>query len=217
MGAKDLRDAVIDSVRELDRQGYLPGSSGNVSARTDDDTVLVTPSGLTYAEVEAGDLILVDMDGNQLEGKLKPSTETPMHTGVYRARPDVRCIVHTHSRFCTVLACLGMEIPPMHYMLATINADGTIPLAPYATYGTEELAQGAADALGEAGGGCLLANHGMLAVGTDPAKAVDHTVVMEEVAAAYYHALTIRPPNILNPEQVAEVAAKISGYGQVKT
>jgi L-fuculose-phosphate aldolase len=216
MGAKDLRDAVIDSVRELDKIGYLPGSSGNVSVRTDDDTVLVTPSGMPYADVEADDLIRIDLDGNQLEGKLKPSTETPMHTGVYRARPDVRAIVHTHSRFCTVLACLGMEIPPMHYMLATINADGTVPLAPYATYGTEELALGAAGALGEAGGGCLLANHGMLAVGSDPAKAVDHTIVMEEVAAAYYHALAVRPPNTLTPDQIAEVAAKISGYGQRK-
>jgi L-fuculose-phosphate aldolase len=217
MGDKDLRQAVIDSVRELDKLGYLPGSSGNISVRTDDDTVLVTPSGLPYAGIEAGDLIRIDMDCNILEGDLKPSTETPMHTGVYRERPDVQCIVHTHSRFCTVLACLGMEIPPMHYMLATINSDGTIPLAPYATYGTEELAQGAAGALGEAGGGCLLANHGMLAVGTDPAKAVDHTIVMEEIAAAYYHALAVRPPNILRPDQIAEVAAKIGGYGQPKS
>jgi L-fuculose-phosphate aldolase len=216
MAHRDLRVLVIDAVRELDRQGYLPGSTGNVSVRADDGTVLITPSGLAYADVEPDDLILVDLDGNQLEGGLKPSTETPMHTGIYRARLDVEGIVHTHSRFCTVLACLGYGIPPMHYMLVTVSADGTIPLAPYATYGTEELARGTAEALGGEGGGCLLASHGMLAVGPDPATAVDRTIVMEEVAAAYYHALAVGPPNLLTSEQITQVAAKISGYGQRK-
>ena len=167
--------------------------------------------------MEPNDLIIVDLDGNQLEDELKPSTETPMHTGIYRARSDVGSIVHTHSRFCTVLACLGYGIPPMHYMLVTVSADGTIPLAPYATYGTEELAQGAAEALGREGGGCLLANHGMLAVGPDPVTAVDRTIVMEEVAAAYYYVLAVSPPNILTSEQIAQVAARISGYGQRKS
>jgi L-fuculose-phosphate aldolase len=107
MAHRDLRVLVIDAVRELDRQGYLPGSTGTISVRADDGTVLITPSGLAYADVEPDDLILVDLDGNQLEGGLKPSTETPMHTRIYRARLDVEGIVHTHSRFCTVLACLG--------------------------------------------------------------------------------------------------------------
>lgn len=84
MAHRDLRVLVIDAVRELDRQGYLPGSTGNVSVRADDGAVLITPSGLAYADVEPDDLILVDLDGNQLEGGLKPSTETPMHTGIYR-------------------------------------------------------------------------------------------------------------------------------------
>jgi L-fuculose-phosphate aldolase len=206
-----LREQVAWACRILASEGYADLTLGHVSARSPDGEIWIKRKGVALDEVEADDVVALDDTDAVLH------LETVMHTGVYRARPDVRCIVHTHSRFCTVLACLGMEIPPMHYMLATINADGTIPLAPYATYGTEELAQGAADALGEAGGGCLLANHGMLAVGTDPAKAVDHTVVMEEVAAAYYHALTIRPPNIVNTEQIAEVAAEISGYGQIKS
>jgi L-fuculose-phosphate aldolase len=217
MTGKELRNAVVESIRTLDRLGFVPARSGNVSVRTEEGTVIVTPSGLDYADMDADDLCLVDLDGNQLVGRFAASTELPMHLGVYRAREDVRCIVHTHARFSTVLACLGQEIPPIHYMLATISRDAAIPLAPYATYGTEELAKSVAAALGADRGGCLLANHGMLAVGTDTVQAVDRAIVLEEVAAVYYHAIVAGTPKILGAEQVAEVAAKIASYGQHKS
>ena len=216
MTDKDLQDAVVESIRLLDRLGFVPARSGNLSVRTREGRVIVTPSGLDYADMDADDLCLVDLDGHQLAGRLAASTELPMHLGVYRAREDVRCIVHTHARFSTVLACLGQAIPPIHYMLATISPDAIIPLAPYATYGTEELASGVAGALGADRGGCLLANHGMLAVGADTVQAVDRTIVLEEVAAVYYHAVVAGTPNVLGAEQVAEVATKITSYGQRK-
>jgi L-fuculose-phosphate aldolase len=118
-----------------------------------------------------------------------------------------------------VLACLGYGIPPMHYMLVTVSADATIPLAPHATYGTEELARGAAKALGGEGAAVCSPATGCwrwARIRRPPSTAVDRTIVMEEVAAAYYHALAVGPPNLLTSEQIAQVAAKISGYGQRK-
>ena len=133
----------------LIESGLVTGTSGNVSARTPDGDVLVTPSGIDYEVLEPGDVVLVDVEGEVLEGSLGPSTETPMHTGIYRARAEVGAVVHTHSIFATTLACLGWTIPPVHYMLTTLSEDGRIPLAPYTTYGTEKLAGYASEALGE--------------------------------------------------------------------
>ncbi|HET7480911.1 MAG TPA: class II aldolase/adducin family protein, partial [Rubrobacteraceae bacterium] len=120
----------------------------------------------------------------------------------------------THSRFATTLACLGWEIPPVHYMLTTLGPDGRIPLAPYVLYGTEQLAGNAASALGESHNACLLANHGTIAVGENAEKAFARTVVLEEMAEIYYRTRLAGEPVLLDPEQISEVAAKIQGYGQ---
>ena len=158
----------------------------------------------------------MDLDGKVLEGQLQPSSETPMHTGIYRARTNVGAVVHTHSIYATTLACLGWPIPPVHYMLTTLSVDGHVPLAPYATYGTEELAENAAGSLGEDRNACLLRNHGTITVGESPEKAFSRTVTLEEMAEVYYRTRVAGEPVLLSPEQIEEVAAKISGYGQAK-
>ena len=141
-----------------------------------------------------------------------------MHTGIYKARPNVDAVVHTHSRFATTLACLGWEIPPVHYMLTTLGPDGRIPLAPYTLYGTEELADYAANALGGSHYACLLRTHGTIAVGESAERAFSRTVVLEEMAEVYYRARLAGEPILLTPEEVDEVAAKITtGYGQPKS
>ncbi|MCA3748019.1 MAG: class II aldolase/adducin family protein [Rubrobacter sp.] len=196
--------------------GLVVGTSGNVSARTEEGNVLITPSGLDYAVLEPEDVVLVDPDGRVLEGDLLPSVETPMHTGIYRARPDVSGIVHTHARFSTILACLGWEIPPVHYMLAVLSDEGRVPLAPYATYGTRELAENAVAALGSSHRACLLRNHGTIAVGASPEEAYSRTELLEEMAGLYYHARLAGEPVLLGPEQMAEVSARIHDYGQSK-
>jgi L-fuculose-phosphate aldolase len=196
--------------------GLVTGTSGNVSARTPEGNVLITPSGLDYGQLEPDDVVLVDLEKNVLEGALEPSSETPMHTGIYRARPQVDAVVHTHSRFATTLACLGLEIPPVHYMLTTLSEDGRIPLAPYATYGTEELAGYASESLGESRNACLLQNHGTITVGESAEEAFSRTVVLEEMAEVYYRARLAGEPVFLSPEQVEEVATKITDYGQAK-
>jgi L-fuculose-phosphate aldolase len=216
MNHRELREEVSRVAKQLIESGLVTGTSGNVSARTPEGDVLMTPSGIDYEELEPGDVVLVDLEGEVLEGSLGPSTETPMHTGIYRVRPEVGAVVHTHSVFATTLACLGWTLPPVHYMLTTLSEDGRIPIAPYATYGTEELANNAAEALGEGHNACLLQNHGTITVGDSPQKAFSRTVVLEEMAEIYYRTRVVGEPVLLTPEQVEEVAAKISGYGQTK-
>ena len=217
MEHQELREEVARVAKALIRTGLVTGTSGNVSVRTPEGDVLVTPSGVDYEEMRPDDVVLVDLDMNVLEGSLVPSTETPMHTGIYKARPNVDAVVHTHSRFATTLACLGWEIPPVHYMLTTLGPDGRVPLGPYTLYGTEELANHAANALGDSHNACLLANHGTITVGTHPEQAFSRTVVLEEMAEVYYRARLAGEPVLLDGDQVAEVVAKISGYGQPKT
>jgi L-fuculose-phosphate aldolase len=214
---RTLREEVATTARRMISSGLVKGTSGNVSARTPENDVLVTPSGLDYAELGPEDLVLVDLAGNLLDGAWKPSTETPMHTGIYRARPEVHGIVHTHSRYSTTLACLGWPIPPVHYMLTVLSNEGRVPLAPYTLYGTEELARHAAEALGERHTACLLQNHGTITVGDSPDQAYARTEILEEMAELYYRARVAGEPVLLDPQQVREVAEKITGYGKAKS
>ena len=216
MNHRELREEVTRVARAMISSGLVTGTSGNVSARTEDGNVLVTPSGLDYSVLEPEDVVLVDPDGEVLEGDLSPSTETPMHTGIYRSRPEVGGIVHTHSKFSTTLACLGWEIPTVHYMLAVLSDESRVPIAPYATYGTEELARYASEALGESHRVCLLQNHGTIAVGEGPEKAFSLTVTLEDMAEVYYRARLVGEPVLLDEEQMAQVSAKIHDYGQSK-
>ena len=216
MEHQSLREEVARIARSVSVSGLVTGTSGNVSARTPEGDALVTPSAIDYAVLEPEDVVLVNLEKNVLEGKLEPTSETPMHTGIYRARPEVGAVVHTHSRYATTLACLGWEIPPIHYMLTTLSDDGRIPLAPYATYGTEELAGYAGEALGESHNACLLQNHGTITVGESAEEAFSRTVILEEMAQIYYQTRVAGEPILLSPEQVEEVATKIAGYGQTK-
>ena len=210
----ELREEVARVARRLISSGLVTGTSGNVSARTPEGDVLITASGLDYEGMKPEDVVLVDLDTNVLEGEFVPSTETPMHTGIYKARPNVGAVVHTHSRFATTLACLGWAIPPVHYMLTTLSGDGRVPIAPYNLYGTEELAAGAAAALGEHHDACLLQNHGTITVADSAEKAFSRTVTLEEMAEVFYRARLAGEPLLLGERLISEVAEKISGYGQ---
>jgi L-fuculose-phosphate aldolase len=207
---------MVQVSRRMSASGLVVGTSGNVSARTPDGNILVSPSGLDYAILEPEDVVLMDLDGKMLEGSFEPSVETPMHTGIYRARPEAGGIVHTHARYSTTLACLNWEILPIHYMLTVLSDEGTVPIARYATYGTEELARNAAQALGDSHRACLLRNHGTIAVGASVSEAYARTELLEEMAEIYYRAKLAGEPMLLTPQQMAEVSAKIHDYGQSK-
>ncbi|MGH3088619.1 MAG: class II aldolase/adducin family protein, partial [Rubrobacteraceae bacterium] len=186
MKYRDLRLEVVRVAREMSESGLVVGTSGNVSARASAESVLITPSGLPYARMKPQDVAVVDLEGNVVDGALAPSVETPMHLGIYAARPEARAIAHTHARYSTVLACMGLEIPPVHYMLAELSDEGRAPIADYAIYGSRELAENASRALGSSHRACLLRNHGTIAVGDSPQEAYKRTEILEEMAEIFY-------------------------------
>lgn len=217
MASAGTRRELVETYRSLGERGLLPATSGNLSARLDADTVLVTPSGLDHTTVTPADLSVVQVADGASTGPYAPSSETPLHLAVYRARPKVGAVVHTHSRYATALACLGWELPPVHYLLTALSPDGRVPLAPYAVYGSTALAENVLGALGDRACGCLMANHGALTVGEDLRTAAQRALVLEEVAAVYHTARQLGEPRLLTPDQLAEAAARIAHYRPRRT
>ncbi len=207
----DLRRQLVHVMRAMAERGLNRGTSGNVSARLGAG-MLVTPSGVTPDRLTPNTIVELDADGRAAPGALKPSSEWRMHHGLYARRPDVNAVVHCHARHATILACAGRPIPPMHYMVA-IGGKASIPLAPYATFGTDALAQGVAQAL-DGGSACLMANHGLIVASTGLERALAIAEEVEEQAAVYWGALAIGGPNLLSDSQMAEVFEQFRGYGQ---
>jgi len=211
MSEQDAREAVIKTAQEMSASGLSPGKSGNVSARAAGG-MLITPTGVAYAELTPEMISFVAMDGASRTGELKPSSEWHFHLGIYQARKDVGAIVHTHSEAATALACTGQGIPAFHYMVAV--AGGTdIRCAPYATFGTEALAVHAVEALKDRKA-CLLGNHGVIACGDTPAAALALANEVEALAVQYGRALLIGGVRILTDTQMREVLEKFNTYGQ---
>jgi L-fuculose-phosphate aldolase len=205
-----LRREIIAACQDMNRRGINQGTSGNISARVAEG-LLITPSGFPYDEMKPADIVLMKTDGSHV-GRLKPSSEWRFHTSIMATRPEVGAVVHTHSMFATTLSCLGLEIPAVHYMIAA--AGGTnIRCVPYITYGTQELADAALQAL-EDRNACLLANHGMIVVGPTLKRAMWLAIEVETLAAQYWRALQVGKPNILSEAQVLAVMEKFKTYGQ---
>ena len=205
------RQELVNCYRELLAAGLGTGTSGNVSGRTTEG-MLITPTGIAPDQMQAEQLVALSLEGVVASNQLLPSSEWHMHAAIYQARPDVGAVVHCHSRFATTLACTGRTIPAIHYMIAVAGVS-EIPLAAYETFGTEALARSAARALAQ-GQACLLANHGQIAVGADPAAALRVAIEVEELAAIYWHALAVGGEQILTEQQMVEVKAAFVDYGQ---
>ncbi|HHY66192.1 class II aldolase/adducin family protein [Kyrpidia sp.] len=211
-----LKEAVLQTAKKMYASGLVKGTSGNVSARVPEEGyILITPTGIPYEDMERDDIVLVDEHGAVVEGFRKPSSEVPMHTRVYRDHPWVQGIVHTHSLFATTFAVLGETIPAVHYLIASMGT--TIPVASYATYGTEELAAGASRTIGPDHKGILLQNHGVLAAGTSLDEAYQNAATVEFLAELYYRTRSIGRPILLSDEEIARVAEKLKKYGQEKS
>jgi len=212
-----LREAVIEAARGMNRCGINRGRSGNVSARLrldGFDGFVVTPSGVDYGGLQSSDLVALHADGRpRAPGGLRPSSEWPLHRAIYAARPDAGAIVHTHSVFATTLACLHRGIPAFHYMIAL--AGGDVRCAPYAIFGSDELAAGAVDALADRCA-CLLAQHGLVVLASDPAEALELALQVETLAEIYWRALQIGEPRLLGSTEMSFVSDKFTAYGQVK-
>ncbi|MGY6657747.1 class II aldolase/adducin family protein [Amycolatopsis sp. TRM77291] len=209
------RLAVCEFARRMTTDGLVVGTSGNVSARQG-DLIAVTPTGVDYAGLRPEDVPVVGLDGETVEGSLKPTSELPMHLTVYRqaADPDgkpVSAVVHTHSVHATAVSTLVTEVPPIHYMLAAIGP--TARVAAYATYGTEELAKVMLEAL-EGRRGCLLANHGTVTFGDSLGSAYSRAQQLEWVCQVWLTARAAGTPALLPPAEIEHVVEKLRGYGQ---
>jgi L-fuculose-phosphate aldolase len=210
VGHLALREAMIATARRMNASGLNQGTSGNLSVRVEEG-FLVTPTGMDYDALVPEDLVLMRFDGRH-EGPRLPSSEWRFHRDILAARPEVGAVLHAHSMFCTTLACLRRPIPSFHYMVAMAGGVD-IRCAPYATFGTEELSRHAVAAL-EGRKACLLANHGMLALGRDLAGAFKLAVEVETLAAMYWRALQVGEPVLLDAAEMAVVLEKFRTYGQ---
>lgn len=211
MNDSALRTAIIVTARAMNAANLNRGAAGNVSARAGADGFLVTPTGMSYDALDAGDIVPMKLDGNW-SGVRKPSSEWRFHRDVYATRPEAGAIVHAHPPFATALACLRRGIPPFHYMIARFGG-ATVRCADYATFGTEELSHAALAALQDRCA-CLLANHGMLVFGRDLGHALDLAVEFETLCEHYWRALQIGQPVLLADAEMAVVLEKFRGYGQ---
>ena len=204
-------EALVATARRTVADGLVVGTSGNVSVRVG-DIVLVTPSGVPYDRLTPEDVTGVGLDGRQVLGTLVPTSELPMHLAVHRTT-DARAVVHTHAVHATAVSTLVPELPTIHYMSAALG--GPVRVAPYATYGSEELAENMLHALADRTA-CLLQNHGTMAYGTTLDQAYDRTAQLEWMCRLWLTASSVpgMSPTLLSPEQLAEVGEKLRGYGQ---
>jgi L-fuculose-phosphate aldolase len=208
---KELREALIVACRELVRRGLSYGTSGNISLRRDERRFFVSPTGMPYDAIEPDDVPLMDLDGRWF-GRCRPSSEWRFHRDVYRSRDEVAAIVHTHSPKATSLACTGRGIPAFHYMVAVAGGPD-IRCAPYYTFGTQELSDAAVAAL-DGRTACLLANHGVIAVGANLPAALALAGEVENLAAQYCTALAVGEVRILHEIEMRRVVEKFRSYGK---
>jgi L-fuculose-phosphate aldolase len=206
----DARTAIVATCTELSLAGLVVGTAGNVSVRQG-DLVAVSPSGLRYAELTPELVGVHRLDGTPVEAALAPTSELPLHLAVYAARPEAGAVVHTHSPAATALSTLVDEVPAVHYYVAMFG--GPVAVAPYATYGTQELARNVVHALRDRTA-CLMGNHGAVTVAADLAAAHDKSRYLEWLCDVYLRALSAGTPQLLSPAQLADVAERLAGYGQ---
>lgn len=210
MNETELRQALVDHGRRMNETGINQGKTGNLSARLADG-FLVTPSAIAYEALQPEDIVRMRWDGTY-DGRRRPSTEWRLHRDIYVGRADAKAIVHAHAMFATTLSCLDREIPAFHYMVAMAGG-ATIPCAPYATFGTQELSDCTVAAL-DGRKACLMSHHGMVAFSDALPAALALAVEVETLAAMYWRALQLGRPTILPEDEMARVLAKFAAYGK---
>ena len=202
---------LVEYGRRLVASNLTTGSGGNLSCLDrDSGRLAITPSGMDYFAMAVEDIVICDRDGKKAEGRHEPSSELSFHLALYAHRPTIGAVVHTHSVFATTLACLHREIPAVHYLVGF--AGKKVPLAPYATFGTPELARNIVAAIGDSNA-VLLANHGLVTAAPDLPTAFNIAEEIELVARIYYQTLTAGEPKLLSDAQMDEVLEKFKTYG----
>lgn len=213
MQLADERRQLVDYCLRMQADDLTVGTSGNLSIRSG-DLIAITPSGAAYNDLTPEAISVIGLDGEHVEGDLEASSEVPMHTTVYR-HTDARAVVHTHPLYASTLSALITELPPIHYMVALLG--GPVRVAPYATFGSRELAENSITAMADRFG-ALLQNHGATTYGDNIGKAYTRSVYLEWCCRMYHQAKLIGEPNILPADEIELVAKKLDSYGQsVKT
>ena len=215
MKLEQERELLTEYGRRMSRAGLSVGTSGNLSIYVPEEGLMaITPSGLDYEATTPADIVVMDLDAHVVAGERKPSSEWALHTKFYRRHPAARAVVHTHSMYCTTLACLGKPLEAVHY---AIGAAGTarVPVAPYRLFGSPELAEAAVEACGD-GKAVLLANHGLVAWEGSLPKAFSLARDLEFTAELQWRAMAVGTPNILTDSQMAEALERFKTYGQPK-
>ncbi len=208
-----LREQLLQTAIRMAELGLNRGAAGNASVR-DGEGFLITPSGMPPDTMHSRDMVWMGFDG-AVEGERAPSSEWRFHRDILHARPEVGAVVHTHAPFATTLACLRRDIPPFHYMIAMAGGD-SIRCAPYALFGTQALSDAALLALRDRRA-CLLANHGMIALGRDLTAALAVAVEVESLCEQYWRALQVGEPHLLSEGEMAEVFERFRSYGSSRS
>lgn len=203
------RQALLDTARAMNHCGLNQGASGNLSLRFAEG-FLITPSGLAYDACTAESMVYMSLDGSW-QGELKPSSEWRFHRDIFCARPEAKAILHAHPRWCSTLACMNLEIPAFHYMIAMAGGK-RIALADYATFGTQQLSDNILAALQDRKA-CLIANHGMLAFHDSLAKVLALAGEIEHLAQVYSQCRMMGEPVILSDTEMDVILEKFKTYG----
>ena len=217
-GPTGLREVVVATAHALHRSGLAEGTSGNISARSGSsgEGFFITPTGVPYEVLGAEQIVEVGVEGIVAQAQTRrPSSEWRIHRDIYRCRPEIGTVIHTHSPHATALACCRLGIPPFHYMVARAGSTG-IPCAPYATFGTQLLSDHVLGTL-EGRRACFMANHGVIAVGADLDQALEVAREVEYLAKIYGLALQIGSPVLLSAEEMQDVQRRFRTYGQGDT
>lgn len=209
---KKEREQIVHYCRLMLARGLTRGTGGNISIRCGEH-IAISPSGVEYDAMTAEDVPVVDMAGNVVLGDLAPSSELGMHLACYKKREDVTAIVHTHSTFATVIACMERPLPPVHYLIG--YAGDHVPCIPYYPFGSEALAHAAAEAMTQ--NALLLGHHGLIAVGPNIERAFAAAEEVEFVAELYWRTEALGGAKPLSAEQMVDVSHRFADYGQGKT
>lgn len=207
------RARIAAAAHRLADERLVLGTAGNLSARVE-DLIAITPTGAVLAELEAEQVVVIDLDGKLVDGELEPTSERDLHLGAYR-RFGAGAVVHCHAPMATALSCVLDELPVVHYQMLLLG--GPVRVAPYRTFGSAELAEVTLDAL-DGKMAALMANHGAIALGPDVATAVEQSLLLEWACSVYWHAAAIGSPRVLDEQQRAAVveSALERKYGTVR-
>jgi L-fuculose-phosphate aldolase len=205
----EIKDQIVSYASELNKLGLNRGSSGNISVRKENG-FYITSSGVKPSTLDADLIVEMNFDGNVVTGA-NPSSEWRFHRDILRAKPEINAIIHTHSTYSTAFSCLRMSLPSFHYMIA-VAGGSDIKCAQYALFGSQELSDNVTDALKERHA-CFLANHGMIATGSNLQKALDLTIEVESLAHQYMLLKSTGGFTLLNKTEMSDVIEKFKNYG----